>query len=347
MKSLLSKIAVVVSLCATLAGCGSAGAPDVSGVEAKITARRFDLDFAKLDTTALAGSLASLSQQYPEFLNFYLDTLLGFGVRGNYTDSSTAIKQSVRVLLTNKDYRGVFDSVRVHFPPAKTAELTAQIEKGYRYYRHYFPSAPAQRPLIYFTSNLSRYSAITYDKLLGVGLDMYLGENYPFYSAVDIPQYMQRRLTPAYIPVDIFRSIYTDAHPFEMEGRTLLDMMVQRGQEQYFLQKVLPFEADSIRLGMTAAQIEWCEANQGDLFYYFANHKLLYETELLKTTRYVTDGPAVQGLPAEAPGNVGTFIGYKIFSAWMEKQGTLKMEDALKPQEAQKLLQDSGYKPGK
>ncbi len=330
-----------------LAGCGADKGPDVSSVKAKITDRRFDLDFAKLDTNRLAGSLTSLSQQYPEFLNFYLDTLLGFGVRGNYNDSSTAVKQSVRILLTNKDYRGVFDSVRTNFPPAKTEEITAQIEKGYRYYRHYFPEAPARRALIYFTSNLSRYSAITYENLLGVGLDMYLGESYPFYRAVDIPQYMLRRLRPEYIPTDVFTSVFRDTHPFEMEGRSLLDMMVQRGQEQYFLQKVLPFEPDSIRFGMSAAQLEWCEANQGDLFYYFANHKLLYENDLLKTSRYVTEGPAVQGLPAEAPGNVGTFIGYKIFSAWMEKHPEMPLPEALKPQDAQKLLQESGYKPRK
>jgi hypothetical protein len=325
------------------AACGGNSAPDVSGVKVNLTARRFDRDFSAIDTTAVGAGLQRLQQQYPDFLNFYLDTLMGFGVRGRYVDTALPVREGVRVLLTQKDYRGLFDTVAAHFPDTKAAE--AAITDAYRYYRHYVPQAPEQRPLVFFTSNLNRYNAITYENLLGIGLDMYLGPNYPFYRSVEIPDYMIRRLTPAYIPVDLMIALYREQHPFEPENQRLIDLMIQRGQELYFLTKVLPQTPDSIRLGYAGEQLHWLENNESYVYHFYIQKKLLHETNMLKVIRYVTDGPRDVAISAEAPGNTGSWIGFRIFSAWMDKHPDLPLAEALQPKDGQQILQESGYKP--
>src|SRR5690606_36068066 len=110
--------------------------------------------------------------------------------------------------------------------------------------------------VVYFASGLNSWTAITYEddrEFLGIGLDMFFGENYPFYVSVGIPQYMTQRLLPASIPAHAFRAIYEDLVPFTAEEKTLLDMMIQRGKAQYFLSKVIPFVPDTIRFGYTGA----------------------------------------------------------------------------------------------
>lgn len=327
----------------SLAACTGEKSPDVAGVKAELPARRFDRDFAAIDTNNIQGSLQALQQKYPDFLNFYLDTLMGFGVRGNYANDNPPIREGVRVLLTHKDYRGVFDTVARHFPETKAAE--EGLTKAYRYYRHYYPEAPEKRPLVFFTSNLSRYNAITYGDLLGVGLDMYLGPDYPFYRSVEIPDYMIRRLSPEYIPVDMMIALHRDRYPFDPEERTLIDLMIQRGQELYFLTKVLPQAPDSVRLGFSAAQLKWLQDNEANVYHVYVQNKLLHETNLLKTLRYVTEGPRELNISLEAPGNTGSWLGYRIFSAWMEKHKEMPLAKALEPKNGQQILQESGYKP--
>ena len=325
-----------------LVACGPK-APDVSGVKAELPARRFDRDFFAIDTNHTAAGLQALETKYPDFLNFYLDTLLGFGVQRHFSDTAGPIREGVRVLLTHKDYRGLFDTVGRHFPDTKKEE--AAITTAYRYFRHYFPDAPEKRPLVFFTSNLSRYSAITYGDLIGVGLDMYLGKNYPYYSSVEIPQYMMGRLSPEYMPADVMISLFRDRYPYNPESHSLIDLMVQRGQELYYLEKVLPGAPDSIRLGYTGTQLKWLEENETQLYHFFTDRKLLHETNMLKVMRYVTEGPREAHMPAEAPGNTGSYIGYRIFKAWMEKQGDLPLAKALEPKNGQEVLQQSGYRP--
>ncbi len=339
------KVFSKIILLLLLASCGGESAPDVSAVEVELPARRFDRDFAAMDTAKMGASLQTLQAKYPDFLNFYLDTLLGFGVRGNFADTALPVREGVRPLLTQKDYRGLFDTVARHFPDTKEAEKG--ILEAYRYYRHYYPDAPEKRPLTFFTSNLSRYSAITYGDLLGVGLDMYLGESYPFYRSVEIPDYMLRRLSPPFIPVDMMIALHRDRHPFDPENHTLLDLMVQRGQELYFLKKVLPQTPDSLRLGYTTAQLKWLEANETNVYHFYIQNKLLHETNLLRTVRFVTDGPRDMNISVspEAPGNTGSWIGFRIFSAWMDKHKDLPLAEALQPKSGQKVLEESGYKP--
>src|SRR6185312_3372915 len=65
--------------------------PDVSNIKISLQTRRLDQDLAKLDTNKLSAGLQQLKQKYPDFLDFYFDTLMGFGIHSNYVDTNQAI----------------------------------------------------------------------------------------------------------------------------------------------------------------------------------------------------------------------------------------------------------------
>ena len=71
-------------------------APDVSDVRVELNTRRLDLDLAKMDTTQIAQGLQNLSQKYPDFLDFWLDELMQFGVNGNYSDTAIGVREHLR-----------------------------------------------------------------------------------------------------------------------------------------------------------------------------------------------------------------------------------------------------------
>lgn len=327
----------------SLQSCKSGNEPDVSSVQVDLTIKRLDKDLFALDTNHLATGLVDLKKKYPEFLDFYLDTLMGYSVYGNYSDTSIGVQKGLHTLLTYPDFRGLFDTIAVHFPDMdKTNE---SLKKGYQYLKYYYPSQPVPE-IVYLNSNLNNYAAFTYDTIaIGIGLDMYLGEGYPFYKSVGIPDYVTRKLTPAYIVPNVFISVYRANHPFFIEGKTLLDMMVQRGKEQYFLSKIIPFVPEYVRLGFTEKQLEWCENSEAAVYNFFVNKQFLYSTNLQQVYRYVTDGPNAAGMPVESPGNIGSWLGYQIIKAYAEKYPKVSLQNILEIKDAQKILQQSRYNP--
>jgi hypothetical protein len=130
-----------------------------------------------------------------------------------------------------------------------------------------------------------------------------------------------------------------------MEERTLLDMMIQRGKEQYFLSKMLPEVADTLRFGYSKKQLEWCRNSEAEIYNFFITKNLLYDTHLQQTARYITDGPTSTGMPPQSPGNVGTWLGYQIVKAYVGQHPDMKMDALFAQDNAQQILQESKYKP--
>lgn len=317
--------------------------PDVSGVQVNITTLRFDRDLAAIDTNNIGGGLEQLHAKYPDFLDFFLDTLMGFNIRGNYSNDNPVIKVGLKHYLSYKDYRGLFDTVARHYPDTK--ETDEQLTKGFKYLKYYIPSTREPR-IIYMVTWLNNWAAITYENVIGIGLDMFLEPGYPYYQSRNIPEYMGNKLKKEYIPVAVFRSVYQDKAPFVMEGRNLLDMMIQRGKELYFLDKVLPFVPENVRLAYTPEQLEWCRNNETEVYNFFIQQNLLYDNNWQKILRYINDGPTSAGMPGESPGNVGSWLGWQIVKAYMKEHSDMGLEQLMKEtKDPQRFLQESKYKP--
>lgn len=337
--------AIIILVCFISTGCGSdTKNPDVSDIKISISSQRLDKDLYALDTNNFAAGLPAVEKKYPQFLSFYLDTLMGFGINQNYNDTNPAILKGLRTFLTHKDYRGVFDSVLAHYPDE--SKVNQQLAKGFQYMKHYYPGYKVPH-IIYLVSGLNNYGAFTYgDSIMGIGLDMFLGSGYPFYKSVSIPEYFYRQLNENYMPVAVFRTVYRESHPFIADGRVLLDMMIQSGKEMYFISKILPYLDEHVRLAYTEEQLKWCEENEAMVYDFFVRQELLYENNLQKVVRYVMDGPSATGMPQQSPGNIGAWVGLQIVRAYMKEHPETTLNQLLDMQaDPQRFLLESKYKP--
>src|SRR5690349_17706396 len=100
---------------------------DVSDVKIAYRSYPFYKDFAALDVNHVAAGLENLKTKYPEFLDFYLDTLVGFGYHHQYNDTNTMMKD----FLTMKDYRQLLDTVVKAFP--STEKYDGQLKETFKY----------------------------------------------------------------------------------------------------------------------------------------------------------------------------------------------------------------------
>ena len=57
------------------------------------------------------------------------------------------------------------------------------------------------------------------------------------------------------------------------------------------------------------------------------------------------EAPFIQGFPDGSPGRIGHWLGWQIVKAYMEKNPTISIEKLMTHNNAQKLLNESKYKP--
>jgi len=328
------------------------GIPDVSGINISLRTYRFDKDLYDIDTNHIADGLQKLAATYPDFLNYYLDTFMAFEIRGNYSDTVKGIREDLRQLLTFKDYVELQDTIEKHYPDNKDADK--ELIKGFRFLKYYFPAATVPK-IIYVNMGLSKWQAFALDtNTLCIGLDMFLGDQYPHYKSVGVPGYMLNRRKKNYMPVSVFSTIYRSLHPFNTDDKTLLDLMIQRGKEQYFLRKVLPHLPDSVLFGFTPLQMDWCRKNELLIYNFFIQQNLLYNKSGHHIIPYITDGPFARGLESpdepvkKTPGNIGSWLGYKIVSAYMVQYPQTSLQDLVEQNtDPARFLDSARYRPAK
>ncbi len=337
---------------AIIGGCGEKGEhlPDVSGIKVELETHRFDKDIYAIDTNHIGEGLVKLHQKYPDFLDYFLDTLNAFGVHGNYNDTTRAIREGLHEYLSFKQFVQLEDTIKIVFPDTK--ETDAALTSAFKYFKYYFPTASIPK-IMYLNFILTNHPAFVTDPTTYcVCLDMFLGEQFQYYRSVGVPDYMGPHLRKEYIPVSLFNAVYLSEHPFKPDDRTLLDLMIQRGKEQYFLHKIMPTTPDSVLFGFTKNQVEWCNKSESQLYNFFIQQSLLFNKSELAIMPYVVDGPFAKGIGAPTdpgrptPGNIGTFVGYKIVSAYMANNPKVTLKELLEQQvEPARFLDAANYKP--
>ena len=327
-----------------LGACAGDSAPDVSDIKVEYGSRRLDRDLIGIDTNNVANGLQRIKNQYPVFLDLYLDQVMGFRINGDYSAENPGIQVGLRGFLTEADYRALFDTVQAHYPDTKDVEK--ELTHAFQYTKHYFPQYQTPQDITYFVCGLTNWAVLMYEgNGLGIGLDMFLGDGYPFYRSVGLQDFLKPRLRKEYIPVAVMRNIYQDMNPDETEDKTLLDIMLMRGKEQYFLSKVLPFKEEHERLGYTKEELEGCEENEGFIYNFFVQKDLFYVRTMERIFPFVNEGPGTKEISDQAPGNIGTWVGYRIVLAYMNEYPETTMEQLFKMNDSQKLLLQSKYRP--
>ena len=97
--------------------------------------------------------------------------------------------------------------------------------------------------------------------------------------------------------------------------------------------------------------MEWCNANEALIYNFFIQQNLLYNKETHNIHGYIYDGPNTPGLQASgkintAPGNIGTWLGYRIVSAYMNRHPEMTLRDLTEQKSnAAKILEEARYRP--
>lgn len=331
----------------SLVSCGvdrSESIPDVSDIEVDYDIYRVDELIHNIDTSNLAVGIEKFQSTYPKFYDIYFQHVLPI-----VGDTEDQFQENLKGYLTDKRVRRLLDTVDMVFDGIED-NLKKDFDQAFKLMKHYYPDFEA--PNVYtYTAEYAIQQFLFEDadgEAAAIGLDLYLGETYP-YKKID-PQepafssYLTRSFNKDHIVRNVMDLIISDRLGVS-NGSRLLDQMIHNGKRIYLLDKVLPMVHDSVILKYNKDQTEWVKDNELEMWAFFFDQDLFYESNSMKINKYVNPSPDSPGMPRSAPGETGNYMGLQIIKQYMDRYPETTIKELFDMTDAQELMTKSRYKP--
>lgn len=338
----LTKLFFSIGLIALLISCQQKRqVPDVSTIPLQLKAERFEQDFFKADTNNLAISFDSLYKKYPNFFTDYLFQILGLNPQPDST------LQQAKSFLSSTAYRQVYKDATLQYKNMN--DVVDELTLGLKLTKHYFTQYQLPKKLITFVGPIDGIAVVpTNDNNIAIGLQAFLGKDYPPYQSAYVqqtyPTYKTYRFERQYIATNCIKNNINILFPNNSNGRPLCERMIEEGRRLYVLDALLPYTSDTVKTGYTANQLAECYANEKLIWSFFVQNNLLFEREPTKVTPYVSDGPKTPELSETSPGNIGTFTGWQIVKLWMKKNPSISLQQLMQTP-VMKIFNEANYAP--
>lgn len=311
--------------------------PDVSNIELDFNLLRTENIFFNVDSTTLRTKLFQFAHHQSSIAELYFEKLLQ---AGRLEDNDYLA--STQLFFANKNINALNDSVQLIIQDFEAP--LAEVEMAYKYFKYHFPNHQLPEPFTAITE--FGPAAFTLDTInVGISLDMYLGPDFVYYPGLGFPQYQIRNFKPEFLPANTMKAIYNAKFPFKKDPYTLLDQMIYNGKILYLLDLTLSNNSDHLKINYSPEQIDWAKANVGRIYAFFIEKELLYETKSSKFNKYISEGPTSSGMPIESPGNIGSWLGWKIVRAFMANNPDVTVDRLMQINEGQLILAKSRFKP--
>jgi len=309
---------------------------NVSGVEVNLKINRLEkLIFVK-DTATFSKNLELIRKNHTGFFDIYTKYVLKIGA-----SDDPSFKNYLSSFVADTVISRVADSVKYVF--GDFHKIEKQLTNGFKHYKYYFPDSSI--PEIYTCVTGFNQSVFMSDYGVGIGLDKYLGSKCIFYNYLGIPQYKIANMYPGKIVPDVFYSLFITDFPYHDSINNLLSNMIYQGKAIYFTKAMCPDLPDSVIMGYSKNQLKWCNENEEKMWAYLIEKKLLYDFERLTLQKFVGEAPFTNIFSKESPGKTGSWLGWRIVRAFMNKNPDVTLNELVKMNNAQLILNRSGYFP--
>ncbi|MFV0522742.1 MAG: hypothetical protein ACK5MI_10030 [Mangrovibacterium sp.] len=305
---------------------------DLSNIRTNFVFQNFDSDLFALDSIG-DSDIRKLQSQYPGILPLFTTEVIRIG----YPEDKGVIGL-LNSFVNDTTMRATKSLVDERI---NKEQLKEQLDKAFKYYHHYFPDKTI--PKVFTCISGFNQSIVMTDSLLGIGVDKYLGRDCPYYPRLGISNYQQMNMYPQKILSDAIYAWSTVQFPFVGYGHQLIDKMIYEGKLQYMLEATLPELADSVRIGFTQKQLDFCKKNEGDMWRYLAENKMLFSTNRMDIIRYTGDAPYTSSFSAESPGRTGCWLGWQIVKSYMEHNPDVTLAQLMADKKTKLILNNSAY----
>ena len=309
---------------------------DISGIDARVQVERFDRDLFEMDLDTLELAIGTFYNNYADFFDIFNVHIISVGQA-----SARRYPTFLSMFVNDPTNREVYDYTNDVL--SGMDEINDQLTDGFRHYLYHYPDSILPRVVGY----VSRFNLglFTVDHFVGIGLDQYLGSDCKYYEFMGIPRYLALNKIPERIPVDVMYAWATQIYPFNDSLDNALNRIIHQGMLAYFVDAMLPYAEDSLKIGFTRPQLTWCMNNEKQMWTYLVEEKLLFSSDPLVIRKLVEHAPSTSFYTIESPGRAAVWQGRQIIRAYVERNPQLSLHQVMAQRDYQEVLRRSRYNP--
>ncbi len=310
---------------------------DISEIKTNIEVVRFDKELFALPFKDTLNEIADLSNAHPGFFDLFTYRIIRIGGIGEEDFPKLLAKFVSDTMIV--DLKNLVDKEFSDFN-----KIEKQLNTAFKYFQFHFPEK--ELPVFYFYISGFNQSVVTAENLVGISLDKYLGRDCKYYQKLSTaPQYKVQNMHKEKIASDVVYAWGMTEFGETDKATNVLGNMIHQGKLMYFTDALLPNMHDSLKIGYTAKQLDFCINNEAQMWNYLVEKKMLFSSKRMDIVRYINDAPSTSGFPLESPGRAGVWIGWQIVRQYMNKHPEITLPELMQNNNFQKILNDSEYFP--
>ena len=310
---------------------------NISDIKKNIEIIDFDDELFSFESADTLQEIVKLSNKHPDFFNLFTYRIIRIGGVGEEEFSGLMGKFLNDTMLTN-----VRHLVNEEFSDFQKTEK--QINKAFKYFLYHFPDK--QLPTVYTYTSGFNQSVVTAENIIGISLDKYLGRDCSYYQQLSTtPQYKILNMYKGKLLSDVAYAWGVTEFSETNKASNLMQNMIHNGKLMYFVDALLPTTHDSVKIGYTAKQLEFCENNEAKMWSQLVEQKMLFSNNRMDIVRYINDSPTTSGFPQQSPGRTGVWLGWQIVRKYMNDHPEITLPELMQNSNYQQILSESKYFP--
>lgn len=329
---------IYILLAMVLCGCGNKYQyipKDIEPVEVEIV--RFDSALLAVRTDSVKQDVMQLYADYEAFMPLYIEGVL----RLPMADTAYFSEQLAHFLAdTTMGFAQTNALAKKKF--ANVDSLQEALNTGFSRLHYLYPEW--EIPTVYLFVSGFNSTVIYYEDMLGVGVDMYLGSDYPYYNQV-VYDYQKTTMQKEYVVRDVMSMYLAYNIAYNSKYNRLLEQIIFRGKQLFLLSQLLPDAPAWQVIGYTEEQWAWCEHYERAIWNRIMEKRDLFKTESSVLSSYMNEGPFTAEVTQDSPGRLGLWVGWRIVDSYMRHNEEVSLYDLINEGDAQKILEQSFYKP--
>ncbi len=321
-----------------LCGCGNRYQyipKDIEPVTIDIV--RFDSALLAVRTDSTLQNVRRLYAEYEAFMPVYVEGVL----RLPMSDTAFFSEQLAHFLVdTTMGFAQTNALAKERF--ANIDSIQSALNTAFSRLHYLYPDWTI--PTVYLFVSGFNSTVFYYDNMLGVGIDMYLGSDYPYYNNV-VYDYQRPTMQKQYLVRDLMSMYLAYNIAYNSKYNRLLEQMIFRGKQLFLLSQLLPDAPAWQIIGYTPEQWAWCLHYEQAIWNRIMEKRDLFKTESSVLSSYMNEGPFTAEVTQDSPGRLGLWVGWRIVDSYMRHNQDITLHDLLNESDAQKILEQSFYKP--
>lgn len=289
------------------------------------------------DEQVTKEDIHALYDEYPVFMPLWVEDILGIPAA-----DTGYLAQALPAFLNDTVYGFQQTNAKEQEVFADVKDIEKALQKAFARIAYLYPET--EIPSLYLFVSGFQTPIYMDEDLIGIGADMYLGSDYPYYNRV-VYEYQKTTMRKECIPVDVVSAYLFRTLPYTSSKSRLLDQMMYRGKVMFLVSQLFDQLPGYEVMGWTKEQWDWCVKHERAIWHLVMDKRDLFKTESIVLTSYLNDGPFTAEVSQDSPGRLGIWIGWRIVESFMEHNESVSLQALMAEGDAQKILEESYYKP--